>query len=110
MGFPFSLTYSASPTDKGCALLIGAIDNQPVGVVRFDKVGDVAEVSIYLVPDGGFLGQGRHLLACAELWLTANRPDIKSVRAVVLSDNVASRKLFLGSNYRVHSTFYQKYL
>ncbi len=102
--------FAGVTTDKGCALLIGAIDNQPMGVVRFDKVGDVAEVSIYLVPDGGFLGQGRHLLACAELWLTANRPDIKSVRAVVLSGNVASRKLFLGSNYRVHSTFYQKYL
>ena len=95
-------------TDKDSALLIGAVANQPVGVVRFDHQGDIAEVSIYLVPEGGFLGRGRHLLACAEQWLTANRPDIKSVRAVVLCDNVASRKLFLGSKYRVHSTFYQK--
>ncbi|VUX54984.1 GCN5-related N-acetyltransferase [uncultured Woeseiaceae bacterium] len=94
--------------DKACELLIGISANQPVGVVRFDREGDIVEVSIYIVPDGEFLGQGRNLLLCAELWLKANRPDIKSIRASVLGENEASKNLFLGSSYRTHMICYQK--
>jgi UDP-2,4-diacetamido-2,4,6-trideoxy-beta-L-altropyranose hydrolase len=94
--------------DKDRELLIGLSANQPVGVVRFDKEDDVAEVSIYLVPDGGFAGQGRNLLLKAEQWLKVNRPDIKGIRASVVDENVASKNLFLGSNYRTHMICYQK--
>lgn len=89
-------------------LLIGTIDDKPIGVVRFDKEGDVAEISIYLVPDGGFAGQGRNLLLGAEQWLKNNRSDIKNIRAGVLGENIASKNLFLGANYRVHTVNYQK--
>lgn len=89
-------------------LLIGSIDDQPIGVVRFDKECDEAEISIYLVPDGGFTGQGRNLLLGAEQWLKNNRSDIKNIRAGVLGENVASKNLFLGANYRVNTTYYQK--
>ena len=95
-------------SDQNRELLIGLNDNQPIGVVRFDKEGDSAEVSIYLVPDGGFEGQGRNLLTSAEQWLKANRPDIKNIRATVLNENVVSKKLFLGANYRKHTNCYQK--
>jgi UDP-2,4-diacetamido-2,4,6-trideoxy-beta-L-altropyranose hydrolase len=94
--------------DKDCELLIGISANQPVGVVRFDKKGDVAEVSIYLVPGGRFVGQGRNLLLSAEWWLKANSPDIKSIRASVLGENEASKNLFLRSNYNTHTICYQK--
>lgn len=97
-------------TDRNCVLLICAIANKPACVVRFDNEENVAEVSIYLVPNSGFSGQGSHLLAVAEKWLKTNRPEIKSIRAVVLSDNEASKRLFLGSNYRVHATSYLKNL
>jgi UDP-2,4-diacetamido-2,4,6-trideoxy-beta-L-altropyranose hydrolase len=94
--------------DKDIELLIGMSDNQPVGVVRFDKAGDVAEVSIYLVPDGGFEGQGRNLLLSAERWLKSNRHDIKSIRASVLGKNKKSKNLFLDSDYRTRTICYQK--
>lgn len=91
-------------------LLIGSIDGQPIGVVRFDKEGDVAEISIYLAPDGGFAGQGRNLLLGTEQWLKNNRSDIKSIRAGVLGENEASKNLFMGTNYRVNTIYYQKEL
>jgi UDP-2,4-diacetamido-2,4,6-trideoxy-beta-L-altropyranose hydrolase len=99
---------SAVFADQNRELLIGLNDNQPIGVLRFDKEGDSAEVSIYLLPDGGFEGQGRNLLTSAEQWLKANRPDIKNIRATVLNENVMSKKLFLGANYRKHTNCYQK--
>ncbi len=95
-------------SDQNRELLIGLNDNKPIGVVRFDKEGYSAEVSIYLVPDGGLEGQGRNLLTSAEQWLKVNRPDIKNIRATVLNVNVVSKKLFLGANYRKHTNCYQK--
>lgn len=89
-------------------LLIGTIDDQPIGVVRFDKEGDVAEISIYLVPEGGFNGQGHNLLLAAEQWLKNSRSDITRIRAGVLGENEASKNLFLGANYRVQTVNYQK--
>lgn len=94
--------------DKDCELLIGISANQPVGVVRFDKEDDVAEVSIYLVPDGRFAGQGRNLLLSAERWLKVNRPEINGIRANVLGENEASKKLFFGASYRAYTICYQK--
>ena len=93
---------------KDRELLIGIISDQPVGVVRFDIEGEVAEISIYLVPDGGFVGQGRNLLLSAELWLKANCPDIISIRAIVMGENQLSKNLFLGTNYHTHTICYQK--
>lgn len=102
--------FSAVLADGGRLLLVGYIENRPVGVVRFDKEGDVAEVSIYLVPEGGFSGQGSNLLLSAEHWLALNRPVIKRIRAEVLADNLPSQQLFLGANYRVDTIYYLKEL
>lgn len=96
--------------DKDRALLIGYIGDKPIGVVRFDMVRDIAEVSIYLVPEAGFTGQGRGLLLSAERWLVANRSDIRTVRAEVLGANAASQRLFLGADYRVENISYLKEL
>jgi hypothetical protein len=79
-----------------------------VGVVRFDTAGDLAEVSIYLVPNGKHLGQGVHLLACAEQWLKKHRPDVQHIRASVLAENRASSQLFIQSNYKPQTIVYQK--
>jgi UDP-2,4-diacetamido-2,4,6-trideoxy-beta-L-altropyranose hydrolase len=96
--------------DKNRELLIGAIGNKTVGVVRFDMENDVAEVSIYLVPDGGCAGQGRNLLISAERWLNAKRPEIKRIYANVLAENGASKNLFLTSSYHENKICYQKNL
>lgn len=96
--------------DKNRVLLIGEIDNEPVGVVRFDKESSIAEVSIYLVPGDSFKGQGRNLLLRAEEWLKAHHADIKSIKAEVLGANAASQRLFAGADYRLESMHYLKEL
>lgn len=89
-------------------LLIGESDGSSVGVVRFEIHGHEAEVSIYLVPDGGFTGRGRGLLQCAERWIAVNRPDIAVIRAHVLVSNERSHRLFLGLGYTMESEWYSK--
>lgn len=96
--------------DKNRMLLIGHIKNEPVGVVRFDKEGETALVSIYLVPDAGFKGQGRNLLLRAEEWLKTHCPDIKSIQADVLGANMGSQRLFSNADYRLESMHYLKEL
>lgn len=96
--------------DKNRALLVGYVGDEPIGVVRFDMAGDGAEISIYLVPEAGFRGQGRGLLLSAERWLVANRSDIRTVRAEVLGANTASQRLFLGAEYKVENISYLKEL
>lgn len=100
--------FDAVLADKNCELVIGATGNKTVGVVRFDMENDEAEVSIYLVPEGGFAGQGRNLLLTAERWLKANRPEIKHIRASVLAENDASKNLFFASSYHANKICYQK--
>jgi len=90
------------------SLLIGIREDSPVGVVRFDMQGSVAEVSIYLVPGVKEAGLGRRLLHSAEHWLAANHPEIQRVRAHVLNDNDRSRHLFLGADYKMESATYVK--
>lgn len=95
---------------KDRVLLIGQHDKAPVGVVRFDKQNEDAEVSIYLVPDAKHSGQGRNLLLSAEQWIKEKRPDIKCIRASILGSNKHSQSLFLGSDYQVDVTHYMKQL
>jgi RimJ/RimL family protein N-acetyltransferase len=100
--------FDAVLTDKNRELIIGTNENKPVGVVRFDIENDVAEVSIYLVPEAGYAGHGRNLLLSAERWLNANRPEIKRIHASVLAENDASKNLFLTSSYHINKIYYQK--
>lgn len=96
--------------EKNSVLLIGEINNEPVGVVRFDQEGETALVSIYKVPTGSFNGQGLSLLLKAEEWLKTHRAYIKSIWAEVLSENGASQRLFTVANYRLESLHYSKEL
>jgi len=96
--------------DRSRVLLIGEIDNEPVGVVRFDKEGETALISIYLVPEGGFKGQGCNLLLSAEEWLKTHHADVKSIHAEVLGANAASQRLFMGVDYRLESMHFLKEL
>ncbi len=92
------------------ALLIGQSGDVPVGVLRFDKQEDIAEVSIYLIPDANHSGQGRNLLLSGEQWIKENRPEIKHIRACVIGGNEPSQRLFSGAGYQVESTHYLKKL
>ena len=80
-------------------ILIGEIEGQPVGVVRFDISDDTAEVSIYLVPNLAKNGLGRNLLSHAERWLKEHHPYLRSIRARVLDKNMSSKRLFQSLQY-----------
>lgn len=96
--------------DKDRALLIGEVDDIPMGVVRFDIEGATAIVSIYLSPEGIFRGQGHNLLFKAEEWLKEHHTGVNIIEAEVLGENAASQRLFFGANYRVQSIYYVKEL
>lgn len=91
-------------------LLIGQRSESPVGVVRFDKRNDEAEISIYVVPDSTSFGLGQSLLQSAEQWLVANHPEIRKICAHVLGENERSQRLFSGAGYQIESTYYSKKL
>jgi len=100
--------FDAALLDSSRELLIGEIDGLPIGVVRFDMQGGVAEISIYLVPESGYEGHGKSLLLASEQWLKTNYPEIKKIDANVLGENEPSKKLFLGSNYSIKMIGFQK--
>jgi RimJ/RimL family protein N-acetyltransferase len=94
--------------DPDRLLLIGEHAGAAVGVVRFDVTAPVAEVSIYRVPGSAVPELGGALLAAAEAWLMAARPDVTRVTADVLAGNRRSRRLFEDAGYRPGSTRYEK--
>jgi RimJ/RimL family protein N-acetyltransferase len=84
-------------------ILIGQIEGQAIGVVRFDIRENFADVSIYRVPDSGHHGIGKSLLCEAEAWLKLNHPHVVAVHACVLQANERSKKLFEKSHYVKHA-------
>ena len=86
---------------NGDPILIGEVNDKPVGVVRFDIGRNDAEVSIYLVPESGFKGWGSYLLEEAENWLRHNHPEVATLHAQVLPHNRPSQKLFARLNYNL---------
>lgn len=89
-------------------LMIGCREGKPVGVVRLDVEGDAGEVSIYLAPEARGRDNGTALLRAQEAWLRASLSGVTRLIAVVLGDNVASRKLFLKNGYTCLPTHYEK--
>lgn len=94
--------------DTSRNLLIGERLGEPVGVVRFDRDGSEAEVSIYLVPGCTEAGLGGDLLLAAEEWMELNAPETRRFRAQVLGQNTRSEKMFLGQGYNIASTWFEK--
>lgn len=89
-------------------LLVGEDALGPVGLVRFDLRDHAAEVSIHLAPQRHGQGLGPGLLAAAESWLAAHRPEITQVDAEVLAGNAASARLFAQAGYRAASQRFSK--
>ncbi|MCL4469620.1 MAG: GNAT family N-acetyltransferase [Sulfuricella sp.] len=80
-------------------LLIGELDSKPIGVLRYDVVNEVAEVSIYLVPGCGGRGLGTALLKEGNTWVARHLPQVTTLNARILQENVASRKSFAKAGY-----------
>lgn len=88
-------------------LLVISRDERPLGCVRFDISGTVAEISIYLDPlqRGQGLGAGVLLTALDELH--AARPEVVTVRAEVLAANRASAVMFDRCGFRPLSQYFE---
>ncbi|MCX8003939.1 MAG: UDP-2,4-diacetamido-2,4,6-trideoxy-beta-L-altropyranose hydrolase [Burkholderiaceae bacterium] len=85
--------------DGAGALLIAEDGRGAVGVLRYDVRGNVARVSIYLVPGRQGEGLGAVLLHAGNRWLAENRPAVRAVDADILVENAASRLAFAEAGY-----------
>jgi UDP-2,4-diacetamido-2,4,6-trideoxy-beta-L-altropyranose hydrolase len=84
-------------------LLIGEVGSVPVGVVRFECGSNAAEVSIYLVPGCSGPARGSRLLRSGERYVRQFKPDVTSLRAVVVGSNSRSEQFFLSHGYVLQS-------
>lgn len=91
-------------------LLIGEIDNKPVGVLRYDFSGNEALISVYLVPGGQGQGVGSQLIRCGSRWLKEHCPNIKTINAEIFKENVASLRAFESAGYKEHHAIYKEEL
>jgi len=89
-------------------ILVGERAGVPIGVVRFDIEGPVAEVSIFLRPDLDRSGLGAPLLCAAESWLKNHRSDVEAIGAEVMRGNERSRHLFEATGYDIDRVNYIK--
>jgi UDP-2,4-diacetamido-2,4,6-trideoxy-beta-L-altropyranose hydrolase len=89
-------------------LLIGEANGKAVGVLRFDRSGEEAEVSIYLVPGASRRGAGTDLLLAGCDWLRQNRPGTRVVVAEVLGGNARSAALFARCGFTERSRRYTR--
>ena len=86
--------------DPSCEFLIGELNGNPVGVIRYDVRGHEAVVSIYLVPGRQGRGLGKALLRKGRAWLSGARPEIRRVSAEILKENLRSALAFEASGFR----------
>lgn len=86
--------FSETLTNPLRILLIGEIETQPIGVLRYDLEAHRALVSVYLVPQQRGRGYAAELLRCGNAWLQQNQVEIKQVHAEVLEQNQVSVHIF----------------
>lgn len=90
-----------------CIILIGDMNSEPIGVVRYDISAGEALISIYLVPGNYGQSIGTELLKSSKQWLKENKPSIQIINAHILPDNLASKKVFEQAGYDIHYIAYR---
>lgn len=96
--------------DDRCLLLIAEAADGPIGMVRYDRDGEQATVSIYLFEGCSGLGWGRVLLARGEAFVTRHWPGLLRFNAQVLAANQASLKLFHRAGYQQDACVFTRVL
>ncbi|HSW11250.1 MAG TPA: UDP-2,4-diacetamido-2,4,6-trideoxy-beta-L-altropyranose hydrolase [Solimonas sp.] len=91
-------------------LLIGEDARGAVGVLRFDRDGDAAVISIYLVPGRHGQGLGSELIAAGTEWARRNLAGVRVIHAEVRADNLASAGAFVKAGYSLERSFYLQHL
>jgi UDP-2,4-diacetamido-2,4,6-trideoxy-beta-L-altropyranose hydrolase len=102
--------FEGALNDPNRRVLIGEVDGEPVGVLRFDLVKDEATASVYLTVQGRGRGIGPELLIQGQIWLQSNAPCVTRIRAEIRSTNEASVEAFKAARYRRTGDFYVREL
>ena len=97
-------------TSHNRVLLIGEINDHPIGVVRYDFSGDNALISVYLAPGAQLQGIGTELIRSGSRWLKQNRTEIKTIAAEIMRENIASMRAFEKAGYQEHHVTCQEVL
>ncbi len=99
--------WNQSLTDSSRILLLGCSNGIDFGVVRFDFINsEKAITSIYINPLMTGKGLGRALLIKGLAWVRDNYPEIKSVIAEIIPENIPSIRLFKSLGFsKIHSAF-----
>ncbi|MCG9900355.1 MAG: GNAT family N-acetyltransferase [Hydrotalea sp.] len=85
---------------RNCLYLIFEKENESIGSIRFDIEGRTAIISYLIDPKFHGMGYGYALLKQAEEYIKNVRKDVNLLRGKVMSENVASVKLFLKNEYQ----------
>lgn len=83
--------FTASMADASRDILIAEQDSHPIGMVRFDTDGEVADINILLDPQARSRGLAKLVLSDA---IAFSSIDSSRLRATVKAENVASIRLF----------------
>lgn len=89
-------------------ILIAELNKQALGVFRLYQHDETAEVSIYLNPDLIGQGLGRSLLNAGIIWVKKNLHKIATLKARIMSDNMASIHIFEKCGFIKKADYYQK--
>lgn len=91
--------WSRALADPKRELLIAEVGTLAVGVLRLDRDGPEATVSIYLDPDLIGLGLGRHILEAGRRHLVKTSSPVATLFADILPANLASASAFTEAGY-----------
>ena len=93
------LAWFESSLDNPDRIIILAEDGLRVGMVRFDRIGDCARISINLAPEARGKGLATSILIGSEQFLKAW--PVMKISAEIRSDNEASVRAFERAGYRL---------
>ena len=85
--------------DARCHLLVAQVGREAVGVVRLDREGAEAEVSIYTDPALTGLGLGPRMLEAAAHWAAGSAARLQRLVAEIDPRNVASEAAFAAGGF-----------
>jgi UDP-2,4-diacetamido-2,4,6-trideoxy-beta-L-altropyranose hydrolase len=88
-----------SLTNPNRILLIGELDAQPIGVLRYDIEDNEALISVYLDPGMSGHGLGSLLIRCGSKWIRDNLQQVVVIKAEILKQNIASLRAFESAGY-----------
>lgn len=93
--------------DPDRVLLIGLDGERPLGAIRYDIQGEVADISVFLDPEAQGRGLGVRLLHAGSHWLAEHRPGLRHLEARIHPDNRASLAAFAAAGFAEHNRHYR---